>query len=90
MPAHTNGETHGADDAMAQIARLREQVEALMRERLGPAVESVTERVEEAAHDAADSVRVRAEALAGLVREQPLTAVGIAAAIGFLLGRIGR
>jgi ElaB/YqjD/DUF883 family membrane-anchored ribosome-binding protein len=83
----TNGT---AEDAMDQVARLREQVETLMREKVAPAIEGAAEKMEEAAHDAADILRVRADALAGAVREQPLTAILIAAAVGYLLGRAGR
>jgi ElaB/YqjD/DUF883 family membrane-anchored ribosome-binding protein len=75
---------------MAQIIRLREQVETLMRDRVTPAMGEAAERVEAAAHDAADVMRGRADALAGAVRGQPLAAICIAAVIGFLLGRVGR
>jgi ElaB/YqjD/DUF883 family membrane-anchored ribosome-binding protein len=79
-----------ADDAVGQIARLREQVETLMRDKVAPAVGTATERVGAAAQDAGDAMRVRADALAGQVRERPLTSVVIAAALGYLLGRTGR
>lgn len=79
-----------AEDAMAQIVRLREQVEALMRDRVSPAVGEAAVRAGAAAHDAADAVRGRADVLAGAVRSQPLAAIGIAAIIGFFLGRVGR
>jgi len=82
--------TDRAEDAMAQIARLREQVETLIRDKVAPAVGTAAGRAEEAAYEAADVVRGRAEALAGTVRSQPLTAILIAAAIGFVLGRTGR
>ena len=68
-----------AEDAAAQIARLREQVEALMRERVRPVVA-----------EAADAMHEHAEAVAGRVREQPLLAVLIAAAVGYVLGRATR
>jgi ElaB/YqjD/DUF883 family membrane-anchored ribosome-binding protein len=48
------------------------------------------ERVEAAAHDAADVMRDRASALSGVVRDRPLAAICIAAVVGFLLGRTGR
>jgi ElaB/YqjD/DUF883 family membrane-anchored ribosome-binding protein len=67
------------DDANAQIARLREQVEALMHDRVQPAVEQ-----------ARGKVRERADQLSGQVKEAPLVAVVIAAAVGFLLGRASR
>ena len=79
-----------ADDAMAQIARLREQVETLMREKVAPAMGEAGERAEAAARDAADALRGRADALAGVVRQQPLAAICAAAVVGFLLGRAGR
>jgi ElaB/YqjD/DUF883 family membrane-anchored ribosome-binding protein len=79
-----------ADDAVSQIARLREQVETLMREKVAPVVGTATERVGAAAHDASDAVRERADALAGQVRGRPLTSIAIAAALGYLLGRTGR
>ena len=41
-------------------------------------------------HTAADSVRGQAETVSGKVREQPLLAVLIAAAIGYALGRVTR
>jgi ElaB/YqjD/DUF883 family membrane-anchored ribosome-binding protein len=67
------------DDTAAQIARLREQVEALMKDRVNPAMA-----------EAAGIVNEHAEAVAGKVREQPLLAVVIAAAVGYLLGRATR
>ena len=67
------------DDTAAQIARLREQVEALMQDRVKPAVA-----------EAADAMHEHAEAVAGKVREQPLLAVLIAAAVGYVLGRATR
>src|SRR4051812_15836661 len=63
--------TDRAEDAMAQIARLREQVETLIRDKVAPAVGTAAGRAEEAAYEAADVVRGRAEALAGTVRSQP-------------------
>jgi ElaB/YqjD/DUF883 family membrane-anchored ribosome-binding protein len=79
-----------AEDAMSQIARLREQVETLLREKAAPAIEAAAGRIEEAAGDAAEMMRGRAEQLSGAVRSNPLTAICIAAALGFLLGRAGR
>jgi ElaB/YqjD/DUF883 family membrane-anchored ribosome-binding protein len=90
MPDNARDAMGRAEDAMAQITRLREQVESLMRDRVSPAMGEAAERVEAAAHDAADVVRGRADVLAGVVRGQPLAAIGIAAVLGFLLGRIGR
>jgi ElaB/YqjD/DUF883 family membrane-anchored ribosome-binding protein len=90
MPDHAKDAPGRAEDAMAQIVRLREQVETLMRDKVTPAMGDAAERVGAAAHDAADVMRSRADVLAGAVRSQPLTAVCIAAVVGFLLGRVGR
>ncbi|HVC63220.1 MAG TPA: hypothetical protein VND19_23010 [Acetobacteraceae bacterium] len=78
------------EDATAQIARLREQVELLMKERITPVVAEVAGRAENAVYGAAGVVRDQAEAMSGRVRDQPLIAVLIAAGIGYVLGRAMR
>ena len=90
MPGYFNNASRDADDTMAQIVRLRDQVERLMREKVAQVVDDTTDRVEAAANDAADMVRERADALASGVRERPLVAVLLAAAIGYLIGRVAR
>jgi ElaB/YqjD/DUF883 family membrane-anchored ribosome-binding protein len=74
------------EDAMAQISRLRDQVENLIRDKVGPVMEDAAERAEAASA----TIRARAEDVAGAVRHQPLTAVLVAIAVGFLLGRASR
>ncbi len=76
-----------SDDPSAQIAHLREQVEALMKERVTPAVTDMAGRAESVLNSAAGMVRDQAQTLTGHVREQPLVAVLLAAGIGYLLGR---
>ena len=78
------------EDATTQIARLREQVEALMKDRVTPAVADAAGRAESAMYTAAGAVRDQADAVSGKVREQPLLAVLIAAAVGYVLGRATR
>jgi ElaB/YqjD/DUF883 family membrane-anchored ribosome-binding protein len=78
------------EDATTQIARLREQVEALMKDRVTPAVADAAGRAESAVYTAAGAVRDQADAVSGRVREQPLLAVLIAAAVGYVLGRATR
>ena len=75
------------EDTHAQIARLREQVETLMKDRITPAVTDAAGRAEAAVYGAADAVRGQADALSDRVRSQPLLAVGIALGIGYVLGR---
>jgi len=78
------------EDTHVQIARLREQVEALMKDRVTPALADAAGRAESAVYTAADAVREQADAVSGRVREAPLMAVLIAMGIGFVLGRAMR
>ena len=68
-----------ADDTASEIARLREQLDGLLRDHVTPALNS-----------ASAALGDKADALSGKVRDQPLTALLIAAAAGFLLGRAMR
>ena len=77
-----------SEDTHVQIARLREQVEALMRDRVTPAMADVAGRAEQPSTWRPMSVRGQAEMVTSKVREQPLLAVLIAAAIGYALGRV--
>lgn len=79
-----------ADDAKSQIAQLRQQVEHLMSERVGPALAGAAGRVEQTAKQASDLAQDQAEMLSEKVRDQPLIAVAVAAGVGYLLGRIAR
>jgi ElaB/YqjD/DUF883 family membrane-anchored ribosome-binding protein len=90
MAYDTSEATGKMGDATAQIARLREQVEALMKDRITPAVADVAGRAESAVYGAAGAVREQANAVSGKVREQPLLAILIAAAVGYALGRVTR
>ncbi len=74
------------EDAAEQIAKLREQVEQLMRERVTPALADAAARAESAVVTARD----QAQAMSGRVRERPLAAMLVATAIGFALGRVLR
>jgi ElaB/YqjD/DUF883 family membrane-anchored ribosome-binding protein len=78
------------EDAQTQIARLREQVEALMKDRITPAVAEAAGRAESAVYGAAGTVREQMENVSGRVRDQPMLALLIAAAVGFVLGRATR
>jgi ElaB/YqjD/DUF883 family membrane-anchored ribosome-binding protein len=75
-----------ADDVTEQVAKLRAQVEALMRERVTPALADAAGRAE----TAMGAARHQAEAVSGRVKEQPIVAVLVAAAIGFLAARVLR
>lgn len=90
MALDDEGTMDKEDNTAAQIARLREQVEALMRDRVTPAVVDAAGRAETAVHDATEAIRGQTEMVSNKVREQPLLAVTIAAAIGYVLGRATR
>jgi ElaB/YqjD/DUF883 family membrane-anchored ribosome-binding protein len=77
-------------DATAQIARLRAQVEELMKDRITPAVADFAGRAEAAVSGARHVVRDQAETVSNRVREQPLIAVVLAAGIGWMVGRLMR
>lgn len=84
-------DAHGKiEDAQAQIARLREQVETLMKDRVTPAVAEFAGRAESAVHSASGVVRDQAQVVSGRVKEQPLIALMIAAAVGWIIGRVMR
>lgn len=78
------------DDINTQVAHLREQVEALMRDRVTPAVADFAGRAESAVSGATTAVRDRAESVSGMVRGQPLVSILIAAGVGWVLGRVMR
>ena len=78
------------NDAKEQIAKLREQVEMLMNDRVTPVLAGAAGRAEQAARQATDMAWEQKEALSGRVREQPIVAILVAAAAGYLIGRISR
>ena len=84
-------------DARDQISRLRDQVDALMRDRVNPALSEASDRAQsyygqaqQAYGQASDVARDQADALGERVKEQPLIAILVAAGVGYLVGRIVR
>ncbi|HEY0204706.1 MAG TPA: hypothetical protein VGC15_11210 [Acetobacteraceae bacterium] len=78
------------NDAKAQIAQLRDQVQNLVSERVTPALSNAAGTAEDYARQARDMASDQAEMLSDQVRESPLAAILIAAGVGYLLGRIAR
>jgi ElaB/YqjD/DUF883 family membrane-anchored ribosome-binding protein len=76
------------DDARAELARLRAQVERLMEERVTPALGSAADTVEDYTRRARETIEDNAYAVADTVRERPLVAIAVAAIGGYLLGRL--
>ncbi len=76
----------GAEDAAEQIAKLRAQVEMLMKERVNPALADIAGRAE----TAMGAMRDQTDAFSGRVRDKPLIAIVIALAVGYAIGRVLR
>jgi ElaB/YqjD/DUF883 family membrane-anchored ribosome-binding protein len=77
-------------DAREQIRQLRDQVDSLMRERVTPMISDAAGRAQDAARQARDVAQEQADAFSDRVREAPIVAVLVAAATGFLIGRLTR
>jgi ElaB/YqjD/DUF883 family membrane-anchored ribosome-binding protein len=79
-----------SDDTQDQIQSLRAQVEQLLTQHVTPAIADVAGKAETAVHTARDATNAQVETVSAQVRDQPIIAIGIAAAVGYLLGRIAR
>ena len=77
-----------SDSARDEIRALREQVNQLMEDRVTPALSDAKSRAQDAAGRARAYTEDQAEMVSDRVRDQPLIAIGVAAAVGFLFGRI--
>jgi len=77
-------------DAKEQIAQLRDQVQSLMNDRVTPALSNAADQARGYATKAYDSASDQTEILSEKVRDQPVVALLMAAAAGYLLGRIAR
>jgi len=77
------------DDLAEQLARLREQVEALMAARVRSAsADATTCPVSAALCGLVKAVKQDVETVTGQIHEQPLLALLIAGGTGFILGRM--
>ncbi len=85
-----NPTTPSGTDSRAEIQALREKVEALMEQRVGPAVSALAGDAQAAALAAGDTVRHGMHRLSDTVRAQPLTALSAAALAGFVLAALIR
>jgi ElaB/YqjD/DUF883 family membrane-anchored ribosome-binding protein len=74
-----------ADDVQAELAHLRQQVDGLMTQSISPTVSALAHRAEDAAHAASHAVTAKADELSATVKAQPLAAIAVAGAAGFLL-----
>ena len=79
-----------AEDTRDQLISLRDQVEQVLNERVTPAIADAAGRAEGAVHTARDYTSTKADDVSKKVRGQPLVAIAVSAAVGYLLGRIAR
>ena len=76
------------DNARDELRALRDQVNQLMEDRITPAFSDASKRAYQAAGTARAYTQDQADMVSGHVRDQPLIAIGVAAAVGFLAGRL--
>ena len=79
-----------AQDAREQIAQLKDQVQSLMNDRVSPALSNAAGQAQQYARKAYDTASDQSEMLSEKVRDQPVAALVLADAAGYLLGRIAR
>jgi ElaB/YqjD/DUF883 family membrane-anchored ribosome-binding protein len=79
-----------ADTPDAQIARLRQQVDALRVDRVTPAVADFAVKAQRTIGDTTTVVRGQTNAISNQVRQRPWAAILIAAAVGWLFCRVTR
>lgn len=85
-PTSTSKDAPSPDDLSEQIAALREDLKTLA----STIEENLSERVEKAGQQIGQTGRDAREAATSAVTDHPLSAVGIAAGVGFLLGLFAR
>ncbi|GGJ14633.1 hypothetical protein [Neoroseomonas lacus] len=78
------------DVVRSEIAALRAKVEALMAERVTPALSDVAGQAEDLANAAATMARRQTDHLANTVRAQPFAAIGTAMIAGLAIGLLMR
>jgi ElaB/YqjD/DUF883 family membrane-anchored ribosome-binding protein len=78
-----------AEDAAAEIARLRAEIETL-RAGAEEKVRQTARTAETMAREMGEAVCQQSELVAGKVRERPLTALLVAGLAGFVIGRFVR
>ena len=83
-------DTPSSMDVHDEIQRLRDQVQSLIADRAAPYIADVAGRAEDAVRHGYDTARENFDSVADRVRGQPIGAVLIAAAVGYLLGRFTR
>ncbi len=73
-----------------EIQHLRDQVQSLVADRAAPYLADAAGKAEDAVRHGYDYARENIEGVAQRVRGQPIGAILIAAAVGYVLGRFAR
>jgi ElaB/YqjD/DUF883 family membrane-anchored ribosome-binding protein len=81
------GRSDAATDLQDEIAQLRRKVDDLIANRAPPFVAEAAGRAKETARESYDMARERLDTLSARIRERPLTAVLVAAGLGYVLAR---
>jgi ElaB/YqjD/DUF883 family membrane-anchored ribosome-binding protein len=89
MAANTDANS-AETELHAQLRQLREQVETLINERARPALTEAAHRAEDAMQKGRDVAQDQLDHVSSHVRSQPITSVLVAAAIGFVIGRLAK
>jgi ElaB/YqjD/DUF883 family membrane-anchored ribosome-binding protein len=89
-PAFRARTSQAANDTTAQVRQLRSAVESVMRNTVTPALADAFERAATATEYTTERARRHSETVADNVRGRPLIAIALAAAVGFLFGRVTR
>jgi ElaB/YqjD/DUF883 family membrane-anchored ribosome-binding protein len=87
MPSASDPQSPADGDLHAQLRQLREQVEALMAESVRPRAAEAVRQAEDLLSQGCAVAGEQLEELSVRVRRDPLTALAIAAVVGFLIGR---
>jgi len=77
-------------ETQAQITELRAKLDALMTNRIEPALHSAVDQAKTAASAAQKYVADDVEIAAETIRKRPFAAIAVAAAAGFLIARLTR
>ncbi|MDU7520192.1 MAG: CsbD family protein [Roseomonas mucosa] len=77
-----------AEGATGEIARLRAQVEELMRERVKPALNDAAHKASDYAHQARETIGEKAGQAGETIKERPLLSLAIIGVVGFVIGRL--
>ncbi len=79
-----------ASDTGEQIRQLRAQLDALMADRIQPAIAAAAETATKGVQRAGKLAEEEIEVVSTHVRNRPLTSILAAAAVGYLIARLTR